>query len=170
MLCCSIFLYLSLLIRKCNIILLYNFQDNSFFLIIFFGQFNILGVQSIPLPKYGKIFYNITFPFLLSTFHILVKNSPPEDKLQTLKKVEFSNKPVIVNVPILKRTTTCLNQRTAFYDLVFAHYKSIYIQSSICHVLVYFSIKTQKQPITRSCTILQLQKNLQLCYNAILNV
>ena len=36
-------------------------------------------MQSIPLPKYGKIFHNITFPFLLSTFHIPVKNSLPED-------------------------------------------------------------------------------------------
>ena len=36
-------------------------------------------MQSIPLPKCGKIFHNITFPFLLSTFLIPVKNSLPED-------------------------------------------------------------------------------------------
>ena len=72
--------------------------------------------------------------------------------------MEFSNKPVIVNVPMLKRTTTCLNQCMTFHDIVFAHYKSIHIWSSICYMLVYFSIKVQKQFITQFCKILQLQK------------
>ena len=76
--------------------------------------------------------------------------------------MEFSNKPVIVNVPMLKRTTTCLNQCMTFHDIVFAHYKSIHIWSSICYMLVYFSIKVQKQFITRFCKILQLQKNFAI--------
>ena len=37
-------------------------------------------------------------------------------------------------------------------------------------MLLYFRIKPQKSPSIRSCKILELQKNLQLCYSAILDV
>ena len=51
-----------------------------------------------------------------------------------------------------------------------AHIKSIHIRSCNCHMLVIFSIRAPKSPVIRSCKVLQLQKNLQLCYSAILNV
>ena len=51
-----------------------------------------------------------------------------------------------------------------------ANIKSIHIRSCNCHMLVIFSIRAPKSPVIRSCKVLQLQKNLQLCYSAILNV
>ena len=49
-------------------------------------------------------------------------------------------------------------------------YKSIHIGNGICHMLVQFNIKAQKPYCTQTCKCRLLQKNLQLCYSAVLNV
>ena len=48
--------------------------------------------------------------------------------------------------------------------------KGIHIGNDIYHMLVQFSIKAQKSHCIRTCKCKLLQKNLQLCYCAILNV
>ena len=49
-------------------------------------------------------------------------------------------------------------------------YKSIHIGNDICHMLVQFSMKAQKPHCIRTCKCRLLQTNLQLCYNAIINI
>ena len=48
--------------------------------------------------------------------------------------------------------------------------KGIHIGNDIYHMLVQFSIKAQKSHCIWTCKCKLLQKNLQLCYSAILNV
>ena len=55
-------------------------------------------------------------------------------------------------------------------DLIISPFKSIHTRNGICHMLVQFSIKAQKPHCIRTCKCRLLQKNLQLCYNVILNV
>ena len=74
------------------------------------------------------------------------------------KKVELSNELVIVNVPMPKITTTCLNQRTTFHDLVFAHFSVVFIVVTLLlshissHVIHLFLIDVNALLVHTFCT------------------